>query len=121
MVVRELERKRLEEWLAAQSGSDWEMIQELWEELSRRLPELPPPAAGPGEDERARLSWSRRDLYVELEAAEDGTLTWYARDHRSQVSESGEVRGLKLPMALMGWLERVGSQHSKPSVSAECS
>jgi hypothetical protein len=101
------ERTRLTEWFAAQSGPVWGMAQALWEDLTRRLPALPLPAVGRGEDERAQLAWSRPGLYVEIEVDERGALSWYARDTRTRKSEAGEGLGFELTPALTGWLERV--------------
>ncbi|MBN1209975.1 MAG: tetratricopeptide repeat protein [Myxococcaceae bacterium] len=101
------ERARLSEWFAAQPGPSWDTAEALWEELVRRMPSLPLPAAGVGEDGCAQLAWSLPELYVEIEVGEGGQLAWYARDCLTQKSEAGEIAKFELTPALVRWLERV--------------
>jgi tetratricopeptide (TPR) repeat protein len=71
--------------------------------------DLPLPMAEMTRDEeRFQFAWNYERLLLEIEAAPDGTLSWFALDKDSRQSGGGEVAGAaRLPADLTDWLSRL--------------
>lgn len=102
------ERRRFDRWLKKQTDPRWLAATGLWRDLRGRVPDLPPPIAGAGED-GPRFAWSLPGYFIEIVVHADGRVDWYAKDRAT-----GEDAGIDEPALwpaseLLRWLELVGN------------